>query len=193
MSNWKEITTAVDVLKKGNLKFILQCSSIYPCPIEKIGINVIKELKQRFNINIGLSDHSKGYLACLAALANGATFFEKHITFSNRMYGSDALNALEPHEFKELTKNLNDFNTILSTNVNKNNIEDYKSTRVIFQKSIYYNKNLEKGKKINLDHLSFKKPNKGICASNYKSIIGKKLKTSVNKDQIVKNTDFEKN
>ncbi len=190
MSNWREINDAVNILKNGNLQFILQCSSIYPCPLEKVGINVITELKKKFGINVGLSDHSKGYLACLAALANGATFFEKHITFSNKMYGSDALNALEPQEFKQLSRSLKDFDIILSSNVNKDNLKDYKSARIIFQKSIYYNENIQKGEKLNLNHLSFKKPNKGISASNYKKIIGKKLKKKVFKNQIVKLSDF---
>ncbi len=191
MSNWKEISNAVNVLKKGNLHFILQCSSIYPCPFNKVGINIIKELKERFKMDVGISDHSKGYLACLAALVKGATFFEKHITFSNKMYGSDAINALEPSEFKQLSKNLNDLQIIISAKINKNNISEYKSMRKIFQKSMYYNKNISEGERIVISDLSFKKPDSGISASEYKKILGKKLKKTVKKDQLIKKSDFK--
>ena len=61
----KEISNAVNILKKGNLHFILQCSSIHPCPLNKVGINIIKELKKRFKMDVGISDHSKGYLVVL--------------------------------------------------------------------------------------------------------------------------------
>ena len=137
MSNWKEIDSAVKILNKGNLAAIMQCSSIYPCPKEKVGINVISDLIKKYNYKIGLSDHSEGELACLAALCFGATFFEKHITFSRKMYGSDALNAMEPDEFKRLTKNLKDLFLIISSKVNKDDLKNYKSMRHIFQKSIY--------------------------------------------------------
>ena len=98
-------------------------------------------------MDVGISDHSKGYLACLAALVKGATFFEKHITFSNKMYGSDAINALEPNEFKQLSKNLNDLQIIISAKINKNNISEYKSMRKIFQKVYIIIKIFQKEKK----------------------------------------------
>ena len=125
-------------------------SSIYPCPKEKVGINVISDLIKKYNYKIGLSDHSEGELACLAALCFGATFFEKHITFSRKMYGSDALNAMEPDEFKRLTKNLKDLFLIISSKVNKDDLKNYKSMRHIFQKSIYYNSDL---KEVNMRNL----------------------------------------
>ena len=79
------------------------------------------------------------------------------------MYGSDAINALEPNEFKQLSKNLNDLQIIISAKINKNNISEYKSMRKIFQKSIYYNKNISEGEKYFIGDLSFKTRLRNIC------------------------------
>ena len=190
MSNWKEIDSAVKILNKGNLAAIMQCSSIYPCPKEKVGINVISDLIKKYNYKIGLSDHSEGELACLAALCFGATFFEKHITFSRKMYGSDALNAMEPDEFKRLTKNLKDLFLIISSKVNKDDLKNYKSMRHIFQKSIYYNSDLKEGSIISKENISFKKPFIKISSSEYEEFIGKVLKKKVKKNQLLKINDF---
>ena len=190
MSDWNEIDNAIKILKKGNLVSIMQCSSIYPCPKDKIGINVISELKKKYKYKIGLSDHSKGELACLAALCFGATFFEKHITFSRKMYGSDAVNAMEPNEFTSLTKNLRDLYFIISSKVNKNDLKNYKSMRHIFQKSIYYNSDLKEGSKVSKENISFKKPYVKISSSEYKKFIGKILKKKVKKNQLLKINDF---
>ena len=190
MSDWNEIDSAIKILKKGNLAAIMQCSSIYPCPINKIGINIISELKKKYKYEIGLSDHSEGELACLAALCFGATFFEKHITFSRKMYGSDATNAMEPKEFRNLTKNLRDLHLIISSNVNKNDLKSYKSVRHIFQKSIYYKADLKRGSRISKDNISFKKPYVKISSSEYKKFIGKILKKEVKKNQLLKINDF---
>ena len=98
---------------------------------------------------------------------------------------------LEPNEFKQLSKNLNDLQIIISAKINKNNISEYKSMRKIFQKSIYYNKNISEGERIVISDLSFKKPDSGISASEYKKILGKKLKKTVKKDQLIKKSDFK--
>ena len=190
MSDWEEINVAINILKNGNLSAIMQCSSIYPCPKEKIGINVITELKKKYKSRIGISDHSQGELGCLAALCFGATFFEKHITFSRKMYGSDAANAMEPTEFKNLTKNLKDLSLIISSNVDKNDLKSYVSMRHIFQKSIYYNTDLQEGSKISKKNISFKKPYVKISSSEYKKFIGKILKKRVKKNQLLKINDF---
>ena len=99
MSNWTELDAAVSILETTPL-VVMQCTSIYPCPPEKVGLNVIREMEDRYNIPIGYSDHTIGHAAAFAAAAIGATVIEKHLTFSRVMYGSDAVNAMEPDDFK---------------------------------------------------------------------------------------------
>ena len=67
-------------LNKENISF-LQCTSDYPAKVEDSNINVIKKMKEHFNVRVGYSDHTDGHLSALLALAAGATIFEKHFTF----------------------------------------------------------------------------------------------------------------
>ena len=191
MSNWNEIYDAVKILKNNNL-CIFQCTSMYPCPPEHVGLNIIKDIKKKFNkkFKIGFSDHTIGNVAAILALSNGATVFEKHFTFSNKMYGSDAKFATEPTQFKNYCNSLMEANKILSTNVDKNKIKIFSNMRKVFQKSIYFSDNFTKGTKITFNSLAFKKPDKGISASNYEKFIGLKLKKDVKKNELLNINHF---
>ena len=104
MSNWIEIKKAISILKKNFT--LMQCSSIYPCPLDKVGINVITEMKKKYKCDVGFSDHTLGYSAAFSAAAVGATVIEKHFTISKKMYGSDAKNSMEPEDFVFLANQL---------------------------------------------------------------------------------------
>ena len=181
MSNWDEIGTAVNIFNKKKL-CLLQCSSIYPCPPEKVGINVMLEMKKKFNLEVGFSDHTEGVAASISAVANGAIIVEKHFTFSKLMYGSDAKNSLEPKDFEYFCKAVKEAFIILKNPVDKDDLAEYKKMKNTFEKSIVSSKNLNSNHIITIHDLAFKKPGDGISASKYKKIIGKKLnkKVSVN-------------
>jgi N-acetylneuraminate synthase len=75
MSNWAELDRAVEVLRGGDLT-IMQCTSAYPCPPERAGINVLGEMATRYGVPTGLSDHTQGIAAAVAAIVLGATVIE---------------------------------------------------------------------------------------------------------------------
>jgi N-acetylneuraminate synthase len=191
MSNWREITIATKLLKKNYT--LLQCSSIYPCPLEYVGINILNEMKKKYKCEIGFSDHTLGFSASLAAVANGATIIEKHFTLSRKMYGSDAKNSMEPHEFNFLVKNLKEIRKILNNPVKKNDLNKYLRMKKIFEKSIVAKEDLKINTIIKKKNIAFKKPGTGIRALYYKSLIGKKLIRDVKKDTMLKNSDFYEN
>ena len=85
MSNWKEIDNAIKILGKIKTS-ILQCTSEYPCKPKNVGLNVIDDLIKRYNLPVGLSDHTTGYAASIAAIVKGCNIIEKHFTFTNKMY-----------------------------------------------------------------------------------------------------------
>ncbi len=189
MSNWNEIDLAVNILKKNFT--LMQCSSIYPCPNNKVGINILSEIKSKYKCNIGFSDHTLGYSAAFAAAAAGATIIEKHFTISKKMYGSDAKHSMEPKDFKFLTKTIKDIWYIMMHPVNKNNINQYKSMRNIFQKSIVTKRYLRKGITLKISDIDFKKPGNGIKALSYKNVLGKRIKKSLEKDILLKYSDLK--
>ena len=100
MSTWDELDRAVNTILDHHSKLtILQCTSVYPCPPQMVGLNVMLEMKERYHLPVGLSDHSMSNYSALAAVALGASVIEKHLTFSRKMYGTDAKHSLEPDEF----------------------------------------------------------------------------------------------
>tara|TARA_Y100000589_G_C27199315_1_gene648710 strand:- start:3507 stop:4508 length:1002 start_codon:yes stop_codon:yes gene_type:complete len=180
MSNWEELDSAVKVLKRGGLLTILQCSSIYPCPPEKVGLNAMVEMGERYKIPIGFSDHTTGMAASISAVALGCSIIEKHFTFSKLMYGSDAKNSMEPEEFSKFCKQVKEASIIRNNPIDKNEIGEYKEMKIVFQKSIVASKDLKKGDTISFSDLSFKKPDNGISASEYKKLIGCSINKNIN-------------
>ncbi len=191
MSSWKEIDIAVNILKKNFS--ILQCSSIYPCPNEKVGINIIQELKAKYNCPVGFSDHTLGFSAAFAAASNGASIIEKHFTLSKKMYGSDAKNSMEPKEFFFMVKNIREIWKIMNNPVDKNNLKEYKEMKKIFEKSVVASHDLKAHSILRKKDIVFKKPGTGIRAINYKSLIGNKLNRDIKKDSLLKIKDFYEN
>jgi N-acetylneuraminate synthase len=192
MSNWKEINDAIKIFKKNKKKLtIFQCTSQYPCVPRNVGINVLEELK-KYNCDIGLSDHTEGYAASISAIAKGCNVIEKHITFSKKMYGSDAKHSMEPQDFKIFCKELKEAYLINSTTLNKDNLNYLKKMRFIFQKSIYTSKDIKKGSKLTLECIAFLKPGDGILASDYKKVVGKIINKNLKKNYKLTMKDFIK-
>lgn len=190
MSNWNELDAAVATLKKGGPITIMQCSSAYPCPPEAIGLNVLGEMKQRYGVSIGFSDHTMGYAAPFAAAALGATVIEKHFTFSRMMYGSDAKHSMEPSEFQTLCSGLREIWLALANPVDKNNSDAYLEMKHIFEKSVVTKVALEAGTVLGREHLAFKKPGTGIRAADYAALIGRTVRKSLPQDHMIEEGDF---
>src|SRR6056297_1659916 len=92
MSSFSELDKTLEFLQKfDNSLSILQCTTAYPTTPEQWGLNVITELKKRYEMPVGFSDHSGDIYACLAATALGAEILEFHVVFDKRMFGPDAL------------------------------------------------------------------------------------------------------
>jgi len=191
MSNWNEITNAVEVLEK-NLIVIFQCTSIYPCNDEKVGLNIIKEIKDKFqNYIIGFSDHTLGYSAAIGAFLYGAKVFEKHFTLSKNMYGPDAQYSFTPEEMKKYIQELNSISRILKNPINKDDLEIFKEVKIKYEKSIVASRDLDVNHKLTFNDLDFKKPGNGIRADKYKQLIGKIINRKIKKNEQIKWIDLK--
>ena len=193
MSNWKELDNAVNILKDKVDLTVMQCTSAYPCPYERVGINILDQMQIRYPkpIRIGFSDHTSGISAGLIAAYKGAEVIEKHLTFSRAMYGSDASNSLEPNEFKNYVNLIHEARSMSESPVDKNDLLDLKEMKLVFEKSIVSSRELKKGALINYEDLVFKKPGNGISASNYKNLIGRLLTRDVPLNHQFKIEDFQ--
>ncbi len=178
MSNWEELDKAVDILIKKVDLTIMQCTSKYPCPPQSVGLNIFSELRNRYGskFNLGFSDHTATISAGIAAAALGVKTVEKHLTFSKSMYGSDAKNSLEPDEFLCYSKSIREVWFMLDNPILKNEIDEFKDMKKVFEKSIFTSKALSAGSRITFSDLAFKKPGDGLSASIYKELIGLRVK-----------------
>ena len=186
MSSYDELDKAVDFLKLKDVEYsILQCTTSYPTQPEQYGLNVISELKKRYNVPVGFSDHSAKLETCVAAVALGAEILEFHAVFDKQQFGPDVTSSLTIDDISALVTSVNNIEKALQHPVNKNDNSSFKILKSIFEKSLAINKDLKKGHQLTFDDLEAKKPaNKGIAATYFNSIIGK----TINRD--MKQWDF---
>jgi N-acetylneuraminate synthase len=182
MSSWREIDAAVAALRPGGPVTLLQCSSAYPCPPESVGLNVLAEMRARYDLPVGLSDHTSGPAAAFAAAALGATVIEKHFAFSRLMYGSDAVNSMEPEEFRAMARGLAEIWTMLAHPVDKDDVSKYADMKRIFEKSVVAARPLVEGHVLALQDLAFKKPGDGIPAARWRELVGRRLRRAAPAD-----------
>ena len=193
MSSYEELDKTVDFLKSKNIKFsILQCTTSYPTQPENYGFNVIQELKERYQVVVGFSDHSAKISTGIAAVALGAEILEFHVVFDKAMFGPDAKSSLTINEVHQLVQAVNEIAIANENPINKNDNSNFFELKQIFEKSLAINKNLEKGSEIKWEDLEAKKPKGyGILASEFEKYIGKKLLVSKNKWDFLNIEDFE--
>lgn len=177
MSNWTELDQTLGFLKPfGNALTLLQCTTAYPTKPEQWGLNVLPELKKRYGLPVGFSDHSGDIYAGLAATALGAEVLEFHAVFDKRMFGPDAPASLTIDQIKQLVTGILQIQTALSTPVDKTDNTGFEALKKIFEKSLAVNKDLPAGHIISKADLEAKKPKGyGISAASFQGVIGKKL------------------
>ena len=195
MSDFEEIDKAINVINKSHNEIVLlQCTTQYPVQPERIGFNVIQEMAKRYGCKVGLSDHSGEIFAALAAITLGAVCIEVHVTFSKSMFGPDTAASLIPDQLKELKKGADWLSRAIANPVDKNIIPpDLIEQRKIFTKSFAARKNIAQGKVITEKDICLRKPNKGISASNYKSIIGKRASAHIRAGDFITIEMIDKN
>ena len=192
MSRINEIDRAVERIQNKGLKVtVLQCTSMYPTPKEKIGLNLLSFFRERYKCNVGLSDHSGTIYPGFAATVLGASVLEVHTTFSRDMFAPDVSSSITINELNQLVNGVRFIEKMMKHNVDKDSIADeLKNMRQIFRKSIVYSTNIKKGTLIDKNNLSIKKPGTGVDPLNIGKVLGKKLKRNVKADELLSMDDL---
>ncbi|WNM20255.1 N-acetylneuraminate synthase family protein [Flavobacterium capsici] len=193
MSSFEELDQAINFLKEKNVDFsILQCTTAYPTQPEQYGFNVIQELKERYKVKVGFSDHSAKVSTGIAAVVLRAEILEFHVVFHRELFGPDAKASLTIEETKQLVEAVNEIHIAKNNPINKNNNDNFKELKTIFEKSLAINKDLPKGHQMTFKDLESKKPKGfGIDARNFKDVLGKKLKTNKSQWDFLNEEDLE--
>ncbi|WP_051929070.1 N-acetylneuraminate synthase family protein [Thermopetrobacter sp. TC1] len=182
MSDLEEIGQAVRLIRDhGNPPLcLMQCTSSYPTPPEKVGINVMCDLAERFSTTVGLSDHSATIFPGLIAAWEGAKVIEVHLTLSRRAFGPDVVASLTVEEMAELVRGVRFVEAMRANPLNKAALkEDMARMRATFMKSLMLKRDMKAGEEITEDVLIARKPGTGLPASDYFRVLGRKLKHDV--------------
>ena len=193
MSPLPEVDAAVHRVKQSGLPLaVLQCTSMYPCPAEQIGLNVIEDFRRRYQCAVGLSDHSAVIFPGLAAATLGIQVLEVHVTLSRRMFGPDVVASLTPEELTELVAGVRYIERMRSHPVDKARPADAVAPlREIFMKSVVAARDLEAGTILAAEHLAAKKPGSGIPAARLSSLFGRRLRRSISRDALLREEDLD--
>lgn len=193
MSSFDELDKTIDFLKSKSVDYsILQCTTSYPTEPAQFGLNVIQELKNRYKVPVGFSDHSSSIEACIAATTLGAEILEFHVVFNKEMFGPDAKASLTMEETTALVKAVKKIETAIQKPVDKSDNSKFDSLKSIFEKSLAVNKSLKKGHILTFSDLETKKPKGfGILANDYERVIGQKINRDLNQWDFLNDKDLK--
>ncbi len=186
MANVKEISDAVNVAKDAGCQDILlfHCISSYPTATKDANLRMISYLRKRFDLEVGLSDHTLNNNAAIASLALGATAVEKHFLLSRSHKGPDSDFSIEPHELKNLVNSTKECWEALSE-INFERTESEKKN-LVFRRSLYFVKDIKAGEKINKENIRKIRPGYGLPPKYYEEIINKEVLRDISKGEPVR-------
>ena len=193
MSQEEEIQASVERIRaRGVPLAVLQCTSMYPCPPEWVGVDLIPRFRERFACAVGLSDHSATIYPGLAAATLGVEVLEVHLTLSREMFGPDVIASLTPGELRQLVDGVRFIERMRAHPGRKSDLpESVTSLRQIFMKSVVAARNLPAGTTLRQEDLRAKKPGSGIPANELPSLVGRRLRRAVAADELLRREDLE--
>jgi N-acetylneuraminate synthase len=190
MSGLDEVAAAVAILRDRVPLVLLQCTSLYPCPPEKVDLRAMGQLAAEFGLPVGLSDHTAGIVTSIAAAALGAVCIEKHFTLSNRLYGPDHHVSLEPRELRALVDAVREVELALGR-PSKTHDESLDPVRAAFEKSIVTRTAVPAGTILDAAMLTTKRPGTGIPASQFATTLGRRATRGLAPDELLQPSDVE--
>lgn len=193
MSTLGELDAAVSRVRDGGAQVgVLQCTTMYPCPPEKVGIEQLQILRERLGCSVGLSDHSGTIFPGLAAAALGADVLEVHVALSRDMFGPDVVASITTSELRQLVDGVRFIDAMRSAPVDKDRVaDDLAPMRALFTKSVVLRRDLPAGTVLSLDDLASKKPGTGIPSARIGELVGRKLARALASDTLLSESDLE--
>jgi len=175
MAEEREIVDAMNCLTRGGLSStnltLLHCTTEYPCPIEDVNLNAIPEMRIKFGVDIGYSDHTDGISVAVAAVALGATVIEKHFTLDRNESGPDHKASLEPKQLTEMITAIRDIELALGDGVKRSMPSEQKNS-VAARKSLVASRAIMEGEVFSRDNLTAKRPGDGLNPMSLSEVIG---------------------
>jgi N,N'-diacetyllegionaminate synthase len=193
MSSWAECDAAVALLLGKSVDVtVLQCTTAYPCPPERLGLRVMHEIRDRYGVPFGLSDHTGETYAGISATALGASMVEVHVTFHKRSFGPDVPASLDLAQLADLVRGVRFVERALAGAVDKDALaEELAPTRRLFTRSLVLRRDLPKGSLLVEADLILKKPGTGIPGERMGEFVGRRLARGLAADAQLAESDLE--
>jgi N,N'-diacetyllegionaminate synthase len=193
MSPIDEIDAAVArVRARGVDAGVFQCTTAYPCPADRVGLNLIPFYRERYGCWVGLSDHSATIYPGLAGAALGMDMLEVHVTLSREMFGPDVIASVTTSELRQLVDGVRFIERMRANPIDKNaSAQETAPLRKLFTRSIVASASLPAGTVITREHVAIKKPGTGLSPDRLEDIIGRRLARPVTVDQLLAVEDIE--
>lgn len=158
---------------------LLKCTSAYPAPIEDANLLTMADMKERFGVKVGLSDHTMGNNVVLAATALGAEMIEKHFIIDRSIGGPDAAFSMNREEFAAMVKSVREVEKALGDVYYPTDPEQIKGRQ--FSRSLYVAEDIKAGDVITEKNVRSVRPGYGLHPKYLPEILGKKLSRNLSK------------
>lgn len=174
MGTLEEVREAVEAVRRtGNGQLaLLCCSSVYPADPSQMHLSTIQDMKKRFGLPIGLSDHSLGSMSAVTAVALGAKIIEKHFCISREIENPDASFSMTPQEYAAMVKNIRTVEEAIGEPFY--GVSSQEESSVVFRRSIFAVQDIAAGERLTPDNVRIIRPGYGLKPKYYRDIIGMK-------------------
>ncbi|WP_396170198.1 N-acetylneuraminate synthase [Flavobacterium sp.] len=189
MSTIDDIENALNVFLSAGIKrksiYILHCNTEYPTPMKDVNLLAMLEIKNKFKVEIGYSDHTLGIEVPIAAVALGAKVIEKHFTLDRSLPGPDQLASLEPEELSAMVVGIRNIEIAISGNGKKEPSISEQKNMEIARKSIVAKTIINKGEIFSELNITTKRPGNGISPMKWDYVIGIVAQKDFNEDDLI--------
>lgn len=175
MSEMDEIEESIAVMCSNGLTknqiTLLHCNTEYPTPMQDVNLRAMQQIRERFGINVGYSDHTNGIEVPIAAVAMGANIIEKHFTLDKTLPGPDHKASLDPNELKTMVQAIRNIEQAFG-NGEKHVSKSEQRNIAIARKSIIAVRDIKQGEMLTEANLTTKRPGTGISPMRWNEVIG---------------------
>ena len=178
MATWAEINEALELyfeFKNDNRLAVLQCTSKYPTKLNQVGINIMEEIITKYGVPSGLSDHTNNLSSSYIAISRGAKFIEKHVVFSQLMFGPDISSSIEFEDFKKLSEFRDHYNEVSCFVDKDETARELSEIKKLFGRSLGLKSDFPTGHILELNDFCLRKPGGGLSWQNRLDLVGKRL------------------
>lgn len=181
MATEQEIAHALAVLSDSGAgeTVLLKCLSAYPAPVEKMNLRSLITLRERFGVDVGLSDHSVGSLAAVIGVSLGACVIEKHLCLDDGVETPDSAFSLSPVQFAQMVKDVRTVEAALGTGALGAAAAEKENLR--FRRSIFAARDISLGERITPENVRVIRPGFGLSPVRFDAIMGQKARSPIKK------------